>query len=81
MSGSNINWDRVMGCGSSIFILVSENIDHVVDAFSDDGKDYESVWIQLRLFNAILLTIASFYIPQNSQNDSFTLIYSDIIIL
>ena len=35
-----------MGSGG-VFILVGEDIDHVVDAFPDDNEDCESVWVQL----------------------------------
>ena len=40
-----------------------------------------SVWIQVKLFNAKLLNIASFYRPPNSRNESLTLIHNDIVIL
>ena len=59
--------DRVMG-GDGVFIPVREDIDHVEDAFANDNKDCEIVWVQHRLFNAKLLNIASFYSP-NSQNE------------
>ena len=69
--------DRIIG-GGGVFILVREDIDHVEDAFPNDNKDYESVWVQLKLFNAKLLNIASFYRPPNSRNESLTLIHNDI---
>ena len=69
--------DRVIGVGG-VFILVREDIDHVEDAFPDDNKDSESVWVQLKLFNAKLLNIASFHRPPNSRNDSLALIHNDI---
>ena len=69
--------DRVMG-GGSVFILVREDIDHAEDAFPNDNKDCESVWVQLKLFNAKLLNIASFYRHPNSRNESLTLIHNDI---
>ena len=37
-----------------------------------------SVWVQLKLFNAKLLNIASFYRPPNSLNESLALIHNDI---
>ena len=37
-----------------------------------------SVWVQLRLFNAKLLNIASFYRPPNFLNESLALTHSDI---
>ena len=52
--------DRVMGDGG-VFILVREDIDHVEDAFPNDNKDCESVWVQLKPFNAKLLNIV-FYL-------------------
>ena len=69
--------DRVMG-GGGVFILVKHDIDHVEDTFSDDNEDCESVWVQLKLFNADLLNIASFYRPQNPHNESLALIHNDI---
>ena len=69
--------DRVMG-GGGVFILVREDIDHVEDAFPDDNKDCESVCVQLKLFNAKLLNIASFHRPPNSRNESLALIHNDI---
>ena len=69
--------DRVM-CGGLVFILVREGIDHVEDAFPNDNKDCESVRVQLKLFNAKLLNIASFYRSPNSRNESLALIHNDI---
>ena len=69
--------DRVMGDGG-VFILVREDIDHVEDAFPDDNKGCESVWVQLRLFNVKQLNIASFHRPPNSRNETLTLIHNDI---
>ena len=69
--------DQVMG-GGCVFILVSEDVDHVEDTFPDDNKDSESVWVQLRLFNAKLLNIASFYRRPNSWNESLTSVHNDI---
>ena len=66
-----------MGSGG-VFILVREDIDHVEDAFPNDNKDCESVWVQLKLFNAKLLNIASFYRSPNTWNEIFTLIHNDI---
>ena len=66
-----------MGCGG-VFILVREDIDHVEDDIPDDNKDCESIWVQLRLFNAKLWNIASFYGPPNPRNESLTLIHNDI---
>ena len=60
------------------FILVRGDIDHVEDAFPNDYEDCESVWVQLKLFNAKLLNIASFHRPPNSQNESVALIHNDI---
>ena len=54
--------DRVMG-GGGVFLLVREDIEHVEDAFPNDNEDCESVWVQLKLFNAKLLNIAYFYRP------------------
>ena len=64
--------------GGGVFILVREDIDHVEDAFPNDNKDCESVWVQLKLFSAKLLNIASFNRPPNSWNESLTLIHNDI---
>ena len=69
--------DQVMG-GGGVIILVREDIDHVEDAFPDDNEDCESVWVQLKLFNAKLLNMASFHRPPNSRNESLTLIHNDI---
>ena len=69
--------DQVIG-GGGVFILVRDDIDHVENALPDDSKDSESVWVQLILFNAKLLNIASYYIPQNSRNESLTSIHNDI---
>ena len=33
--------------GGGVFILVIDYIDHVEDAFPNDNKDCESVWVQL----------------------------------
>ena len=62
--------------GGGAFSLFSENIDHDEDAFPDDNKDCESVWVQLKLLNAKLLPMASFHRPQNSRNESLTLIHN-----
>ena len=64
--------------GGGVFILVRDDIDHVEDAFPNDNKDCESVWVQLRLFNAKLLNIASFHRPPNYRNESLALIHNDI---
>ena len=69
--------DRVMG-GGGVFILVRGDIDHVEDAFPDDNKDFERVRVQLALFNAKLLNIASFHRPENSRYESLTSIHNDI---
>ena len=69
--------DPVMG-GGSVFILVREDIDHVEDIFPDDNKYCDSPWVQLQLLNAKLLNIASFNKPQNSWNESLTLIHNNI---
>ena len=52
--------DRVMS-GGGVFILVREDIVHVEDVFPNDNKDCENAWVHLKLFNARLLNIASFY--------------------
>ena len=62
----------------SVIILVRDDIDHVEDAFPDDSKDCESVWVQLKLFNPKLLNMASFHRPPNSRNESLALIHNDI---
>ena len=64
--------------GGGVFTLVIEDINHIEDAFSNDNKVCESVWVQLKLFNAKLLNIASFYRPPNSRNESLALIHNDI---
>ena len=60
--------DQVMG-GGDVFILVRDDIDHIEDAFPDDNKDCESVWVQLKLFDEKLLNISSFHRAQNSWNE------------
>ena len=72
---NSVRMDWVMG-GGDVLILVREHIDHVEDAFPDDHKDCESVLVKLKLFNAKLLTIASFYRPQNSRIKSLALIHN-----
>ena len=37
--------------GGGVFILASEDVDHVGGDIPDDNKYCESVWVQLRLFN------------------------------
>ena len=50
----SLSRDRVMGGGGGVLILVREDIDHAGDAFPNDNKDSESVWVQRKLFNAKL---------------------------
>ena len=69
--------DQVMG-SSGVSVLVREDIDHVENDFPDNNKGCGSIWVQLRLFNAKLLNIASFYRPPNSRNESLTSIHNDI---
>ena len=73
----SIRRDRVMGSGG-VFIPVRGDIDHVEDAFPNENKDCESIWVQLKLFNAKLLNIASLHRPPNSRNESLALIHNDI---
>ena len=65
-------------CGGGVSILVREDIDHIEDAFPDDSKDCESIWVQLKLSNAKLLNVASVHRPLNSRNESLALIHYDI---
>ena len=69
--------DRAMGGGGG-FILVRDDIDHVEDAFPNDNKDCERVWVLLKLFNAKLLIMAYFHRPPNSHDESLALIHNYI---